>query len=48
MTKLLQLDGIEGVNSTEEVEKVMIERELLCGVIFDHFDVMKNCYSQTL
>ncbi|XP_055297532.1 phospholipid-transporting ATPase ABCA3-like isoform X2 [Sitodiplosis mosellana] len=36
VVKLLKLDGIEGVNSSEEVEKVMIEREFLAGVVFNH------------
>lgn len=42
VVELLRLDGIEGVNSTEDVEKVMIERELFCGVVFEHFAVSEH------
>lgn len=34
----LSLEPPEGVESPEEVEKVMIERYLLCGVLFDDYN----------
>lgn len=32
----LELHDVEGVETPELVEKVMIERGLLCGIIFNH------------
>lgn len=35
----LGLAGVYGVNSPEEVERLMIEREFLAGVVFNHLSV---------
>lgn len=34
--KSLQLDGIVGVNSSEELEAVMFNQELVAGIDFQH------------
>lgn len=39
VTDSLDLEGFEGVKTPEEVETVMIERELLCGIVFEHIQV---------
>lgn len=36
ITDKLNLDGVHGVSSSEEVERLMIEREFLAGVVFNH------------
>lgn len=36
ITERLHLDGVHGVSSSEEVERLMIEREFLAGIVFHH------------
>lgn len=38
-SKSLQLDGVVGVNSSEELEAVMFNRELVAGIEFQHSSV---------
>lgn len=43
--KSLQLDGIVGVNTPEEVEAAMTNRELVAGIVFQHSQVKsKRCH----
>lgn len=40
----LDLDGVHGVSSSVEVERLMIEREFLAGVVFNHPAVTLHIY----
>lgn len=40
--KSLQLEGVVGVNSSEELEGVMFNRELVAGINFLHSAVMSS------
>lgn len=41
--KLMQFEGVMGVENASEVEQVMIKSDYFAGVIFDHEEV-HNCF----
>lgn len=42
--ELMFLEGVLGVKNSSEVERVMIKRDYLAGVVFDHEEVQISKY----